>query len=90
MTDLDLENENLNKLIETNITEINRLGFANKMYLNLKETCQILNISVPTDKFFKASEVKLDYVVLGKRKLYSKRDIAEYLACNTVKVEKEV
>ena len=74
-----MNDELINKYLE----DINKLGFEKTLSLTSKQTAQVLNISTRTlVSWRKDNNITLPSRNIGKSYIYTKRDIAVFLAKN--------
>jgi predicted site-specific integrase-resolvase len=69
------------ELINKYLNDIDNLGFDKTLTLTSKQTAQVLNISVRTlENWRKDNNINLPFKNVGKSYIYTKRDVAEFLA----------
>lgn len=69
------------ELINKYLKDIDNLGFEKTLTLTSKQTAQVLNVSVRTLVIWrKDKNINLPFKKIGKSYIYTKRDVAEFLA----------
>lgn len=77
-------NKTIDEKISEYIKDIDTLGYEQFILLNTHQVSKILGISDSTVEKMRKEGVGIEYKLFGKRVMYSKRDIAYYLANNRV------
>ena len=71
------------ELINKYLKDIDNLGFDKTLTLTSKQTSQVLNVSIRTlENWRKDKNIILPFKNIGKSYIYTKRDVAEFLAQN--------
>ncbi|OCL81897.1 helix-turn-helix domain-containing protein [Arcobacter porcinus] len=78
--------EDINYYIE----EINKLGFKEKINLNVTETSNILGVSKSYLHVLRSKNIEIDYIEIGTKILYPKKSIAEFLANKINKTKRRI
>ncbi|TLS71400.1 helix-turn-helix domain-containing protein [Aliarcobacter thereius] len=76
---------NIEKEIEKNLKQIDELGFSKNIILNTKQVARILGVSPSSIENYRRAGIGIDYIKIGERIMYSKRDVAEFLATKKIR-----
>ncbi len=68
------------ELINKYIADIDKLGHENTLALNTKDVSKILKVSIRTLENLRKDGGGPNFIKIAKSFLYSKRDVAEFLA----------